>query len=309
MRKLRKHVRIMSNRGYRRHELRKRWILRRPNHTLLPAFSLTFLFLSLLPSSLPAQVQAQQENARAVSRHTFVNVYRQARLQTQLDEILKEIGRSARPMPPEHVPSAGGDSIQAWIIAHLPDSLQPVPNVPSFVVENQKLVSKENRLLWTRHFRKTTWAYLGGTTFNVLDTLRTRDIRARMQAQFGDPTRTLAEIRGRASLVLDEYIQFEYWFVLNDTIPVIVMDTNGPFDRGVVVAIDERFRDHLPLIRSALLEEVLKSPLRRPYIDYYYSKPRRRWYTTGYDGVRFFLHAITEPNLAQGRPQLILPGE
>jgi hypothetical protein len=91
-------------------------------------------------------------------------------------------------------------------------------------------------------------------------------------------------------------------------VAVRVMDSNGPFDRGLVIAADYRLRDDLPAIRAALLEAVSTTPRLQRYVDYYYSETQRRWYRTGFDGRRFFTRPIPEPNLARGRPQLPHPG-
>jgi hypothetical protein len=98
----------------------------------------------------------------------------------------------------------------------------------------------------------------------------------------------------------DEPIQFEYWFVVNDSIPVRVSDVNGPVERGVIVSTDRAHREQLPALRAALF-----GPLRRaeraPYVDYYYEEETRRWYRVGYDGTRFFRERISRFDITPGR--------
>ena len=143
---------------------------------------------------------------------------------------------------------------------------------------------------------------------NPLDTVETKEIRARMQSRFGPPTRTLVELDYSRGLRREEYIQFEYWFILNDSIPMMVMDVNGPFEQGIVVAGDHRYRNILYTMRQSFLGRMMHEETLAPYVDYYYNYASRRWYRTGYDGQQFFTDPIGQPNLARGRPQLARPG-
>lgn len=267
--------------------------------------TLRLLALGLIFAGLAAgSVQAQEWPD--VSKHDLPILYRQARMQVQIDKILAERGLYLPTLPPEHVPSEA-DTLRQWLAQFFPEEEGPPPP-KVFQLSSAKQIGRVDRRRWARFFMKTKWAYYGNTGFTLLDTLRTRVLRARMQAHFGDPTRTLAEIDRDGFPNLQEYVQFEYWFVVNDSIPVRVMDSNGPFDRGLVIAADHRYRDDLPGIRAALLKAVVTSQRMGPYVDYFYSEPRRHWYRTGFNGRRFFTRPIPEPNLARGRPQLAPPG-
>ena len=68
--------------------------------------------------------------------------------------------------------------------------------------------------------------FQGGT---VVDQLPTSEIRSRLQAVFGDPTVTLDDFIGMENVRPGNSVQFEYWFVVNDSIPMIVLDIDGPF--------------------------------------------------------------------------------
>ncbi len=39
--------------------------------------------------------------------------------------------------------------------------------------------------------------------------------------------------------------------MLNDSVHVVVLDVNGPWDRGVVLAADQEYRSHLPIIKRS----------------------------------------------------------
>lgn len=268
-----------------------------------PCFSrLLILFLLVAGLGLGHTVHAQSEE---ISRHSLPDVYRQARYQLQLDRILAEHGLRASPMLPIPEPSME-DTVRAWLAGFNPSLLPPPPE--GFVLESWTHILREDRNRWTKFFSETKWAYLGSNFFTPLDTLYTRVLRGRLEREFGPPTRTLGELNYVRDLNLEEYIQFEYWFVLNDSIPVRVMDSNGPFDRGLVVATDHKYREILIEMRNTLLRPVATSPQVRPYVDYYYSEGRRLWYRTGFDGRSFFNEPIAAPNLARGRPRLAPPG-
>lgn len=244
---------------------------------------------------LVPQVQAQ----------TVVEMYREARYKAQVERIFQEHGRRARPMQPEHVPSRA-DTVTIWL-AELRGEKVEEETEPSFEVSSWRLIRKLERGWFKKQHQETLWAYVGSNWITPLDTMYTRELRARMEARFGAPTVTLTELDASQNLGRDEYIQFEYWFVLNDSVPLIVMDVNGPYDRGLVVASDQRYRETLHDIKYAFLQEVTRSSELAPYVDYYYNVLEQAWYRTGYDGSAFFMRRITRPNVTRGRPLLADP--
>ncbi len=261
----------------------------------------------LLLAALMA-VPAQGQRAPRVSKHDLPKVYRDARFQRLLDQIFREHGLRVPPLPALLPPSPYADSLRAWLTPFYPDYVAYVEPPRPLRVEKWQLVQRNERHRYERQFDQVKWAYLGNNYFTPLDTAFTREIRARMQAHFGAPTKTLVELDFSRNLRMEEYIQFEYWFILNDSIPVIVMDVNGPFDRGVVVAADHHYRDALFTLRRSFLEPLMDGGRMAPYVDYYYYYRRRRWYRTGFDGRQFFTDSIGQPNLARGRPHLAPDG-
>lgn len=127
-----------------------------------------------------------------------------------------------------------------------------------------------------------------------------------MEAYFGPPTQTITEALGAGAdrYTRDRYIQFEYWFVLNDSIPFVVMDVNGPLERGLIVSSDYRYRDILLRLRESFMEDFARSTRRAAYVDYYYNPIESSWYYAGFDGIRYYLERTREPNFAMGRPWL-----
>jgi hypothetical protein len=160
-------------------------------------------------------------------------------------------------------------------------------------------VRRLERSWFQRRFADVQWAYLGETKHHTfLDTTRTPDLRARLEAHFGAPTRTLADRPLKKPP--KRQAQFEYWFVVNDSIPVQVMDTMGPKERGVIVAVERPYRDRLRALRDTLLAPLRTVP-RGPHVDYFYDRRRERWYRTGYNGRSFFLEQIPGTRVVPGR--------
>ena len=211
-------------------------------------------------------------------------------------------------LPPEHVASPA-DTVGPWIASLAPHYAPPkIERKVTGKVESWRLVKRIERHEYAEQFEGVKWAYMGNNYITPIDTTHTRILRAYLQGRFGSPTRTLVELDFSRNLRREEYIQFEYWFVLNDSIPMIVMDANGPFDRGVVVACDHRYRNILYNLRQSFLGALMRKEEPAPYVDYYFNYPARRWYRTGYDGQEFFTDPIGQPNLARGRPQLAPQG-
>jgi hypothetical protein len=162
------------------------------------------------------------------------------------------------------------------------------------------------RSWFRKRYGDTDWSFLGtGPRLTFLDTTYTRDLRARLQARFGAPTRTLAEVdlaawRRSPDSSREALPQFAYWFVVNDSIPVRVTDVNGPAGRGLIVSTDREHRDRLLALRAALLGDLRRAEP-TPYVDYYYDDAARRWYRVGFDGRSFFRERISRFDIVRGR--------
>jgi len=159
-------------------------------------------------------------------------------------------------------------------------------------------VPRLGRNWFAEKYAATDWAFLGTSPhLTLLDTARTRELRARLQAQFGDPTRTTVD---HPDSTWTDAPQFEYWFVVNDSIPVRVSDARGPRGRGLVVSTEQRLRGRLPALRAALLRP-LHRPARAPFVDYYHDNATDRWYRTGFDGRSFFRTRVPRSRIIPGR--------
>jgi len=202
-----------------------------------------------------------------------------------------------------------GDTVRAWLedleherlMASLPDPL------PLFAVDGWEKISHLRAAAHKEAFNATQWAFTGSNSLSPIDTMRTADLRSRFQTVFGAPTVTLVESPDPDSLLREQVIQFEYWFLLNDSIRVAVLDVNGPWDRGVVLAADQKYRSRLPVIKRDFLEQLIPDAERTRFTDYYFNVDQRAWYLTGFDGASFFDTRIVRPDMTTGRPAPIRP--
>lgn len=146
-------------------------------------------------------------------------------------------------------------------------------------------------------YRETYWQALSGVITSPIDTMRTLELRSRLTQRFGTPTRNAAAAR-QERYAGSEYIQFEYWLVANDSIPVLVLDTHGPFGRGLLIAADEQHREVFPRLKTDLSRLLLTVPPTVEFVDYYKDPEQNVWYKTGFDGAGFFTEEIRRPRWA-----------
>ena len=225
---------------------------------------------------------------------SLVDRYQRARLQMLAERLTRSGGRAAPIREPIWL-STPSDSLRP----SKPAPAAAPPEKTSFPVSSVRSLRKLERAWFEARFSETRWSFLGaGRYFTPLDTTMTRDLRARMQAHFGDPTQTLGDFDLRKPR--DEYVQFEYWLVVNDSIPMVVTDAGGPRDRGLIVATDARYRNDLFLLRQSVLGPIMQAG-RAPYVDYYYEEETRRWYRTGYDGEAYFMDRVYRSQMTPGR--------
>ena len=130
------------------------------------------------------------------------------------------------------------------------------------------------------------------------DTTATLEHRGRLGFAFGAPTRNAAA-QEQERYAGDPEVLFEYWFVVNDTLPVLVIDPAGPDGRGLLVAGRRRDVAEHPLvheqIKAALYDMAAAQPRMTPYVDYVYSRTTGRWTRAGYDGTRLFAEPTRAP--------------
>lgn len=242
---------------------------------------------------VPAAAQSADRDEGAADEGGLVERYREARLRTLARRQLRQQGRLP-PYPLEMLPTPN-DSLAPTD----PSRIDRASEESSFPLETVRAVRRLETDWFQDRFGETDWAFLGDTPGHTfLDTSRTPDLRARLQGKFGAPTRTLAD--APLEKPPKTPIQFEYWFVVNDSIPVQVMDPDGPKGRGLIVAVERSYREQLPALRDTLLVPLRRED-RTPHVDYYYDERRERWYRTGFDGQSFFLKQIPGTDVVPGQ--------
>jgi len=250
------------------------------------------------PSMHSASYQAPTPTGGAdPQQRSLVERYQQARLQMLAKRMRTNQQGRIRPAPTVRMATAS-------------DSLRPsparqvnVPDEPAFPIHHVRSLRKLERGWFEQEFADTRWSFLGaGRYFSPFDTTMTQDLRGRLQAVFGNPTQTLADFD--LGPTRDQYVQFEYWLVVNDSIPVKVTDANGALDRGLIVSTSAEYRGQLRELRKQLLSPIMDvDPA--PYVDYYFESETRRWYRTGYDGESYFLDRVYRYDMTpQRRPVL-----
>ena len=240
-------------------------------------------------------------NVRPAEGQSLIQQYREALFEARADEILRRHGMRAEPRPPDHMPS-DADTLAAWWGRHDVAPPPPPPPPPPFTNARWRHIRRLERSWFERTFADVRWAYAGNAQRTRLDTTMTPELRARLESRFGAPTITLVEMAEETMEWTDEHIQFEYWLVLNDSIPVRIMDVAGPLDRGLIIVSSAEERSRLQDLRSALQRELFESAQEEPYVDYYFDELSGLWYESGYDGARYFTRNISRPVLLRGRP-------
>ena len=266
------------------------------NGALVPSWHWPGVLVGVLfLMSLAGPVQAQRE---------LITLYETARLQAMSEQALREVDYLLPARPPVQLKLPPG-ALQ-WDRSRQPESPQPSAEEapPPLVVDRWRSIAKLERGWFRKTFRETKWTYRGANELTTLDTMLTRELRARLEDRFGAPMQTLGDLSAERFEELDQYVQFRYGLLLNSSIPLVALDVNGPLGRGLVLATDRRYADQFDAIQKALARELTEAAEPAPYVDYYYDARTSQWYRTGFDGARYFMNPIDDPALYLGRPRL-----
>lgn len=238
---------------------------------------------------------------------SVVDVLRQQRAAARIAEIQAELGSHVAPRPPARLGEA--DVHTRALLAERArrqaarDSLvradaaaaDSVIRAAQLATARWRKVEPGAQQSFVEQYREAYWqaAAMGAGTV-AIDTVATPALRGRLQAVFGDPTRN-ADAQERHGYGGSEFVQFEYWFVVNDSIPVLALDVDGPFGRGLLVAGMESQSGLLPTLKADLSRRLLAAPGPDPFVDYYHAYDRRRWYRTGFNGAERFTVEVRPP--------------
>lgn len=159
-----------------------------------------------------------------------------------------------------------------------------------------KKVENSERAAFQRRFGNISMTGEGFQGHTVIDNLPTTEIRARLQRAYGDPTMRLDDFIGNPNVRPGNSIQFEYWFIVNDSIPMIVLDIDGPFTIGMVYAGGIHFVDMMPEIKRTLSRSLMNVSQMGEFQDVFYSPERNEWFNVEYKNGNYKTEKITRPS-------------
>ncbi|HKL18245.1 MAG TPA: hypothetical protein VJ905_04730 [Halalkalibaculum sp.] len=129
-----------------------------------------------------------------------------------------------------------------------------------------------------------------------IDSMETSKIRARLQAAFGEPTKTLEDLINGPKFRPGEAIQFEYWFTVDDSIPFMILDVDGPFGEGLVYGGASKYIDLMPQIKRTFSRKLMEIDNPAPFQDYFYSPEREQWFKVTYKNGEYNTRKIDSPD-------------
>ena len=240
-------------------------------------------------------------------------VLRQQRWLARTTELLDSLGTDIQPRPivrlgePDWVErgalailaarDARADSVELARRDSLALAAATAP-LPEIVWRNTEAEAQGGYL---EQYREVYWKAM--STRTAIDTMGTPVLRGRLQAAFGKPTRN-ADALKKVGYSGSEYVQFEYWLVVNDSIPILAMDIDGPFGQGLLLAGPEVHERYLPQIKQDLTDRLVARRFSDPYVDYYLSYERDQWFRTGYNGSEYFQRTVRRPPGWSRRPRV-----
>jgi len=187
------------------------------------------------------------------------------------------------------------------VAAFLPaEELRPgVGDQPRDLLADPEIIKVEsvNRRSFQREFGDVQWTGAGFEGGTVIDRIPTRELRARLQKEFGDPTQKLRHLIDEDNFRPGHYIQFEYWFVINDEIPMMVLDVDGPFGNGLVFAGASRYVDLMPEIKRSLNRKLMGVNELAEYEDHYFELNDRQWFLVSYQDGEFRNEQVSRPDI------------
>ncbi len=144
-------------------------------------------------------------------------------------------------------------------------------------------------------FSNVNWTSAGFDASLPIDRIPTSELRARLQAAYGDPTFGVGDLLNRPDFTASQYVQFEYWFIVDDEIPMIVLDVDGPFRRGLIYAGAPQFVDLMPEIKRNFSSELMSVDSLAEYRDYFYVIDEDQWYVVGYEDGEYVREETSNP--------------
>lgn len=163
-------------------------------------------------------------------------------------------------------------------------------------------VESENAAVFQRRFRNTRWTGLGMQGITDIDRIPSMEVRARLQTVFGDPTRQLDDLAFEPNFRIAEAIQYEYWFIIDNEIPLMILDIDGPFTRGLVYAVSVSYIDLMPQIKRRLSQLLMEPVKLEEFNDIFFSPEREAWYRISFADGEFDYEEVPMPARFRNSP-------
>lgn len=162
------------------------------------------------------------------------------------------------------------------------------------VPEFEKINGVQEIAPFEARFSDIDWTGRGLYKQTPIDDIQTNKLRAKLQAVFGSPTKTIEDLIGQPDFRPGKAIQFEYWFVVNDSIPLMLLDVDGPFGHGLVYVGAVKYIDLMPQIKRSLSRKLMNAQPAE-YQDYFYSPERAQWFDVQYQNGEYLIKKIDSP--------------
>lgn len=254
--------------------------------------------LALLTLGVSAGEAAAQRPSTAMSPvEALGRRYQAAHERALTEDLLRRFGATRPIAPPVRLPlqdSVLEARLRVLDYREIPVVVEPLP--PPFAVTSVTKVPRFGLPSFQARFGEVPWSFAGNTFERAADTVRTYRLRGALEGRYGSPTRTIGDLGADVQPGVNTAFQFEYWFVVNDSLPLLVSDVGNPRDRGLVVATHARLREWLPLLRAWMLDDLASAPA-VSYADYTYNPATRSWAVVGLDGGRFVERPIPRPDI------------
>ncbi|MEX0661380.1 MAG: hypothetical protein WD381_00500 [Balneolaceae bacterium] len=158
-------------------------------------------------------------------------------------------------------------------------------------------VDRSERSEFQSQFSEIGWTGQGLYNPTTIDRIPTIELRSRLQAVYGDPTQVIGDLINRNDYRPGKAVQFEYWFIIDDEIPMMVLDLDGPFEDGLVYVGASRYIDLMPQVKRTFTRDLMQvGDDMQPFSDYFYSPERDQWYLVEYADGEFNHEPIDRPS-------------
>ena len=157
-------------------------------------------------------------------------------------------------------------------------------------------VEYAERNSFQQRFSDISWTGQGLYNPTTIDRIPTIELRSRLQALFGEPTQRIQHLINN-NFRPGKAIQFEYWFIIDDEMPLMILDLDGPFENGLVYVGASRYIDRMPQVKRTL-NRLLMGDEADPveYSDYFFSPERDQWYLVQFRDGEFIRETIRRPS-------------